>query len=483
MRQARKRTKFGVGTAAIAFLAAGLAGLGTTGAQAGTGSTAFSATIPAVPAVTTTLMDNVHQNPRLATRDNGASAQLDGKSYWIFADTILKNPFWMSSSSASVTNDLNADDGIDLLTGSAFSTTSTTVVDLVPHSATEKAFETAHNKSLTNCTSATDPYCGVTFAYWPGQVFADTVNHRIVFSYGKLCRGGANGTPCSGSMGKSIGTGYAAIDPVTKKVTRLAAVNRSSQVQSVEGTDPTLLFAQGESVYTGRNVIDGELYTNGGCNPTCNTAKVALDKITDYTAYRYWDGTTWNPDASKATRTGAVNGNGGHSLFYSDALHAWVNMYLEYPTNKVKYQVAGQPMGPFSASKLAFEVPKGNGTTYGLMVHTEYEKQAGAVQYASWYDSASGGQGLAKIQFTLPASTPTATSTATPAASSSATATSTATPAASSSATTTSTATNTATNTATTTTTATAAATATSSVTAVRIVAPRSRLVRTAAAQ
>ncbi|MGI4893725.1 MAG: hypothetical protein ACRYF3_01265 [Janthinobacterium lividum] len=413
LRQARKRKQFTVSTAAIAFAVAGLTGLGAIAAQAGTGRAVFTSTIPTVPTVTATMMTNVNQNARVADRDNGASAKLDGKSYWIFADTTLKNAWSFYSSTAAVTTDTNAEDGIDLLSGNAFSTATSAPVGLIPHTAAETAFEKAHDKGLTKCTAATDPYCGVTFAYWPGQVFADTVNDRIVFSYGKICRGGADGTPCSGFVGKGIGTGYAAIDPATNTVTRLGAVNRPSPVSSIEGTDSTLLFAQGESVYTGRNVIKGELYSNGGCSPTCRTAKVSLGQITDYAAYRYWDGSTWNADASKAARIGAVNGNAGHSLFYSEAIHSWVNMYLDLYSNKVEYQVAGQPMGPFSPSKVAFEVPQGNGTTYGLMVHTEYAKKKGGVQFVSWYDNKSGGQGLAKVELTLPAATPTATGSAT----------------------------------------------------------------------
>lgn len=358
------------------------------------GRAAFSPTIPAAPTVTGKVMGTVHQNDRVAARDNGTSAKLDGKSYWIFDDTILEDPWGMYSSTAAVTQDLNASDGIDLVSGDGFSTAAAAPRDLVPHTAAEVAFEKAHDEASTGCTAATDQYCGATFAYWPGATVADTVNHRILFTYGKLCRGGADGTPCSGWLGKDLGTGVAALDPKTKTVTRLTGLGRTAVAQSIEGADPTIVWGDGSApVQTGDVVVKGLLYTEGG-------ARVPLTQINDLSAYRYWTGSAWVADRTKLAANGFIRGAAGGTQFWSAAIASWVNVYMPYGTNKVMYQVAGQPMGPWSAEHLAFTVPAGDGTTYALFAHPEYAQGNGSVQYLTWYDHESGHQGLAQMTLT-----------------------------------------------------------------------------------
>jgi sugar phosphate permease len=60
-----------------------------------------------------------------------------------------------------------------------------TPVQLVPLTPAEKAFEAANSTSV-GCTSATDPYCGATFAFWPGPVVADSARGRILFMYATI---------------------------------------------------------------------------------------------------------------------------------------------------------------------------------------------------------------------------------------------------------------------------------------------------------
>ena len=375
----------------------------TSSNAARTGTTSkvtFSSAVPAIPTVkSATLQGAVRENARVDGRDNGTSVRMGNTSYWIFDDTTLKDPWGFLSNSAAATTDLNASDGIDLTSGSAFSTEAATPTNLIPHTAAETAFEKAHDKAATGCTSATDQYCGASFGFWPGNTVADPANHRILVFYGKLCRGGASSTPCSGPIGKGLGTGIAAINLTTKTVTRLSARNRTP-VMSVEGADPTLLYADGQGAYSGATVVKGVLYGFGGCDFwACGTAKVPLTDVTHSSAWRYWDGTAWVADASKAVKQGPTPGSAGHSVFYNAALSSWVNMWMPYGTSTVQYQVAGRPWGPWSSAKTALVAPKGNGTTYAMFAHPEYAQRNGAVQFITWFDGASGDQKLARIEF------------------------------------------------------------------------------------
>ncbi len=378
-------------------------GPATTTAPSAADPVTFSAAVPAVPSIVSAARaGSLRQDARVGGRDNGTSVGYNGRSYWIFDDTTLKDPWGFLSNSAAVTTDLNAADGIDLQAGTAFSTAAATPSTLIPHTAAETAFEKAHNKAATGCTSATDQYCGASFGFWPGNVVADPARDRLLVYFGKLCRGGASGTPCSGPLGRGLGTGIAAINLGSQTVTRLSATGHTA-VNSVEGSDPTMLWGPGEGAYSGSNVVDGTLYTFGGCDYwSCRTAEVPLADVLDRTAYRYWNGSNWGTDVAAGVKTGPTPGSAGHTTFYDPALRSWVNMWMPYGTSSIMYQVAGRPQGPWSAGRTALVAPKGNGTTYALFAHPEYAEKNGAVQYVTWFDAQSGDQELARIEFSTP---------------------------------------------------------------------------------
>ena len=78
-------------------------------------------------------------------------------------------------------------------------------MELIPRTDAELRFEAAH--AASKCTNATDPYCGVRFAFWPGAVLADPARGRILIFYHKLCRGRFDDSPCTGLLGKPLGSG------------------------------------------------------------------------------------------------------------------------------------------------------------------------------------------------------------------------------------------------------------------------------------
>ena len=346
-----------------------------------TARSTFRDVVPAFPAANeVTAMGAVRQNVRVAGRDNGQSTGYAGKSVWVFDDTTLEHPFGFLSNSAAITADLDAADGIDLRSSNGFTVRdSQAPVEVVPRTAAERAYEKAHP--------------GVLFGFWPGPVIADPARHRVLFTYGKLCRGSAEGTPCTGPMGKGLGMGIAAMDMRTRKVTRLT-VRNTDPVRSQEGVDPTLFFGPTGAIGSAAAlVVDGTAYLYGDCAYGCRLARVDLAHIDDLSAWRYHADGQWVRSRADADRL-IGQGGAGQTVFYSAGLRAYINVFLPFGTNTVRYQVGGSPAGPWSRDRVLVETAGGGAKNYALFAHPEYAERDGLVQYLTFFHPGSGEQRL-----------------------------------------------------------------------------------------
>ncbi|SHM72652.1 DUF4185 domain-containing protein [Cryptosporangium aurantiacum] len=359
--------------------------------------------IPSIPEVTDVAqLDPVRQQSRVTARDNGQSVRYGDRSVWIFADTGLKSPDAFLSNTAVSTDDLNAADGITL-TGADLAGTSGDLHDeFLPWSAAERAFEKKHAKGCI--PGGDDEYCGVTFGLWPGPVIADPARQRVLVFYQKLCRGGADGGPCSGEFGQDLGTGIAAVDMRTFQTTRLTPRN-TLPVQSIEGRDSALFFSA-ETMYSSAAVVAGDdVYVYGNCtdDSRCRVARVPLADITDRSAWRFYGGrdddrtplwVTDPLDAVPTIRAGAA----GNSVTWNPALKAWLNVYSEFGEFEVRAQVGGSPYGPWSDSFTLAETERpSHGMNYAAFTHPEYAEQNGLVQYVTYYQQVTGGLHLLRV--------------------------------------------------------------------------------------
>jgi hypothetical protein len=343
----------------------------------------------------------ITQNRRVAGRDNGQSARYGNRSVWIFDDTTLKNPWGFLSNSGAITSDLHAADGITLTSGNPVTVQSgQTPIQLLPLTSAERAFESRHDKS-TGCTSGSDQYCGARFAFWPGPVVADPTRGRVLVFYGKLCRLGAAGTPCSGPLGKGLGTGIAAINMKTGKVSRLTASN-GPVVSSVEGVDRTMFFPDGDGFSAAALTVNGTLYAYGDCSYGCALGRVSLSRLSDRSQWRFFaGGKKWSSSTSAGVNL-IDHGSAGQSVFYDAALKAYLNVYEPYGTNTVKYQVGGSPFGPWSTGRTALVTAGGGASNYALFAHPEYSEKNGLVQYLSYFHPKTGAQQLVRLEFAKP---------------------------------------------------------------------------------
>ncbi|GAA3398054.1 DUF4185 domain-containing protein [Cryptosporangium minutisporangium] len=357
--------------------------------------------VPTIPAFRATELGAVREHGRVAARDNGQSTRYGDRSVWVFGDTVLRSPEGFLNNSGASTADLRAANGISLPSTDVFGSDAKAVPALISQTPPETAFQLKHAES-TGCTPATDVYCGAAFAYWPGPVIADPRRGRVLVFYVKLCRSGAEGTPCSGPYGRPLGTGIAAVDMRTHRVTRLTAA-RVEPVTSVEGTDPTMFFPPGDSYNTAALVVGGEAWVYGDCGVGCHLARVPLDRITDRSRWTFYTGrddsgaARWSSDASRAADT-VIAGAAGNTVFYVPALRGWLNVYLPYGDNVLRAQVGGSPYGPWS-KEIRLLKTRGKGINYAGFGHPEFAEENGRVQYLTYFQADTGAQRLVKVRF------------------------------------------------------------------------------------
>lgn len=352
--------------------------------------------VPAVPGVESVeLLDPVRQQSRVSSRDNGQSTRYGDRSVWVFADTTLTGPDAFLSNTGASTADLDARDGITLTAADLSGTAGDAHDEFLPWTDAERAFERSHAEPCRGT------YCGVTFGLWPGPVIADPERNRVLVLYHKLCRGGAPRQPCSQKYGQDIGTGVAAVDMRTYRVTRLTPANLEP-LNGIEGQDPTLFFPAA-TMYASAAVVAGrDVYVYGDCtdDSRCRVARVPLAKITDRSAWRFHGGgDRWVRDPADAVA--AVHAGGaGNTVFWNEALRAWVNLYMEFGSHQVRAQIGGAPYGPWSEPfRVADTDPGDYGTNYAAHAHPEYAERDGLVQYVTYYQQFSGALKLLRVVF------------------------------------------------------------------------------------
>lgn len=354
------------------------------------------------------ILGPVDQNPHVVARDNGESVFYHGKSYWFFDDTQLQNPSGFISSSAAVTSDLNASNGITLRSANPFSEADTgTPTEFVPYSAAEKKFQEEHASS--NCAGSTDPYCNMQFAFWPGAAVADPARHRILVFYGKLCRGGPSNGPCaSGFVGQPLGNGIVSLDMRTHTITRLDIQHQDPSLTSPEGHDPTQLFPTSQNWGNGGDVLVGNvLYAYGQCTNTipsaCGVARVPIGRVQDRAAWRFYAGQVRGRPSWSANPADAVTvmngGAAGETVQYDPTTRLYMDTYMPFLSQQVYYQTAPTPWGPWSTPTVLYTAPKTSGVEYAAFAHPEYTTNHGLTRYYTYYTSSTGQQMLVRVDF------------------------------------------------------------------------------------
>jgi hypothetical protein len=274
---------------------------------------------------------------------------------------------------------------------------------VLPRTRAEDAFESAH-AAAAGCAGSTDQYCGARFGFWPGPVIADPARHRLLVFYHKLCRSGPAGTPCSGELGKPLGSGVAQLDMASGRISRLAATS-ASPVTSVEGADPTMFFPASTEYTAAALVVRNSVYVYGDCHFGCRLARVPLGRLADRSRWQFFTGrNATGADQWSADPAGAVDtieaGGAGSTVQWCPAMHGFLNVFMPYGSNTIMYQLGGSPFGPWSWSyPLLVTNADGPQANYAAFGHAEYAEDGGLVQYVTYYQPATGAQRLVKVSF------------------------------------------------------------------------------------
>lgn len=311
-------------------------------------------------------------------RDGGVGAALWGHVVFCYGDTVLSVPdaegeTWHHNS-FSITEDLDASDGIDGFTEPVDEAGAP--IYFVAPTPDEATFNEAHRGE--DCEE--EP-CQARFAAWPGTMVYDEARDRALVFYGLIYA--EPGDFNFRGVGQSIAT-WAGLDDLPERP------------EVAPGAEhPTLLFSEGEPPFgTAAIARDGDLYAFAcdsdadGLSPPCLLAKVPLEDALDRSAWRFWDGGAWSEALDDATEVFA--GAPSVTVAYNAYLGAFTAIYAEPLSNDVVIRTADALEGPWTDPRLLFVANKPDGSAYDSDAHPEYEEEGGRVQYVTFSRGTEG---------------------------------------------------------------------------------------------
>jgi hypothetical protein len=324
-------------------------------------------------------MGLLETNPLIALRDGAFSTRVGGVSVWVYGDTGLTAPGadggnWRHNT-LSWTHDLYATDGITGFQDWVDPTHSP--ITFLPLTQDEIDANALHHGD--NCQV---PPCNYEYGLWPGTPIYDPEGGRVLYTYLKewLGPGAWNFT----TMGSGIAVGPA-----------MPAGLVVRPVESPGSADPTLMFQQGEPIYTNASLtttIGGATWVylydcsggNGFTKPM-HVARVPMTGILDRWQWQFYAGNgVWSPVASDAVQI--FDGSDQLSVYWSAFLGRYVAMYLQPLSQNAVARVADHPEGPWSDTTLMFiaKPPSSGGLDYSGTAHLEMEGDGGRLEYFTY---------------------------------------------------------------------------------------------------
>lgn len=295
----------------------------------------------AISATSSAEVGLIPQSSKVVGHDGGRSAMMFGRSVWIYGDTFLgvpdTNGSTFHSNSFAWTDDVDPSNGIGDFQERLDSAGAP--MPFFPATPDEAAYNIAHKDD------------GARYAIWPlGMAFDATRSRGIVFYEVEDAKPGAWNF-------HGIGRGVAVWTDFTKPPER------------------TALFAESEPTYGEGVIIDGDsLFTfacaGGGLDaPKCTLARALLDKVTDRSAYEYWNGASWSKAIGDARAV--LEAGSGLTILRRDT--TFIATYTRSLDNQVVLRTAPALTGPWSdEAKLFVANRKGDkGWTYDAYPHAE----------------------------------------------------------------------------------------------------------------
>jgi hypothetical protein len=351
---------------------------------------------PGPEVVSATEVSILETTPDIEGRDGGASALVWGRSVWVYGDTVLtvqdeRDQNWHHNS-VSWTMDLDASDGIGGFVEPLDSVGAP--AHLIPPSPDEQAFNDLH--AGEDC--AEEP-CGARWAVWPGAPIWDAERERALVFYGLIYA--EPGDFNFEGVGSSI-----AIWTDPEGLPERPVIDPTSE-------HPDLLWLAGEPGWgAAAAIVDDWLYAfacdgDDGPGHACRLGRVELDELLERDAWRYLaaggaGGADWSADMDEAEVL--FEGAPILSIAWNDFLGAWLAVYSEPFSSKIRGRTAPELTGPWSRESTLYDA--GEDTPYDALAHPEYEEGAGRVQYLSYSRPTTGWFGtefpLVRVELASP---------------------------------------------------------------------------------
>lgn len=294
----------------------------------------------------------------IKSRDGGYSAGVDGRSVWVYGDSVLSlegedGSSWRHNT-WSWTDDFDASDG---MTGfeQRVDEAGAPVLLFEPTDA-ESGFFERHNGD-----ACVEP-CGARQVVWPGPVVADPSRGGALVFFTKIH--GEPGPFNFHAVGSGVSHWPDVIAPIVRDTVR------------ADDDHPTTLFDEDEPMFASAALVDGDqiyVYACDGAGKKCRLARVDLADVFDRQAWRFWDGEAWAAELSSAKPV--FFSMDITSVHFDEGLDRYVAVWSEPLSTRVSMRVAPAPQGPWSKAVTLFEAEAApDGTVpYSAVDHGELD--------------------------------------------------------------------------------------------------------------
>ena len=312
-------------------------------------------------------------NPKIGGRDGGYSGVFNGRSVWLYGDTILKEAdaqghTWLNNS-WSWTADLDPAGGMTGFNERLDDADAPT--EFFPLTEEEAIYNELHYGS-EGC--AEEP-CGARWAMWPGPIVADSARSRALIFYGKI-----HAAP--GEMNfYGVGNGLVVWEDFDAAPTR-PEVNPGAD-------EPTLLFSKEEPTFGSAAIVVADMLYAYACDlkdyaKPCKVGRVPLADALDRSAWRFWDGAAWQEKIGRAQAL--FDGNDIMTVAWCPFAGVYIAIYSQPMDAKTMLRTAPAPEGPWSRAVKLFDAqkPDGGDWVYDALAHPEYAQNDGLTQYVTY---------------------------------------------------------------------------------------------------
>jgi hypothetical protein len=299
----------------------------------------------------------------VTARDGGASALIGGQVLWTFGDTLFHpksvDGVNLRSNTAALADPsapLEVHEPLDA-NGAPF--------PFLPFTDDELQFNAQHSDQR--------------IALWPASVIPHGERGGFVFYLKLIVKPGFLNY-------EFIGTGLAYVSAGSTTAIR----------------EDKLLFNVPDPLFNSASLIGSEVYVYGQIKDGSNdqavaVARVPIAQIRDRTAYRFWNGTTWDADPQQAVAV--LSGIPGEvSVSHNAFLKRYIAVHSAIFSNKIVLKLAAQPEGVWGDPIETFSgLTPVEGTLYAGREHPELALNDGRTIVISYYRPLGGFKGELRL--------------------------------------------------------------------------------------